>query len=41
VLANTERLDASSMAFDLADEVLSDRLDHLAPHADDTFDGVG
>jgi CubicO group peptidase (beta-lactamase class C family) len=41
VLANTERLDASSMAFAMADEALADRLDHGAPHADDTFDGVG
>lgn len=40
VLANTERLDPSAMAFRMADDLLGDRLDHAAPHADDTFDGV-
>jgi CubicO group peptidase (beta-lactamase class C family) len=40
VLANTERVDPSSMAFAMADEALADRLDQGAPHADDTFDGV-
>jgi hypothetical protein len=41
VLANTERVDPSSMAFEMADDVLADRLDRAAPHANDTFDGVG
>jgi CubicO group peptidase (beta-lactamase class C family) len=41
VLANTEHVDPSSMAFEMADEVLADRLDRAAPHANDTFDGVG
>jgi CubicO group peptidase (beta-lactamase class C family) len=40
VLANREDLDASATAFRLADETLADRLDHGAPHADDTFDGA-
>ncbi|MGZ8613403.1 MAG: serine hydrolase domain-containing protein [Actinomycetota bacterium] len=40
VLANWEDLDVSAMAFRLADEALADRLDHDAPHADDTFDGA-
>lgn len=40
VLANREDLDVSAVAFRLADEALGDRLDHDAPHADDTFDGV-
>ncbi|MDH4111483.1 MAG: beta-lactamase family protein [Actinomycetota bacterium] len=39
VLANREDLDVSSMAFRLADDLLADRLDPSAPHADDTFDG--
>jgi CubicO group peptidase (beta-lactamase class C family) len=37
VLANGEELDVSSMAFDLAEQALADRLDPAAPHADDTF----
>jgi len=41
VLANREDLDVSAMAFRLADEVLEDRMDPAAPHADDTFDGAG
>jgi CubicO group peptidase (beta-lactamase class C family) len=41
VLANTERVDPSSMAFAMADDALADRLDQGAPHANDTFDGVG
>jgi CubicO group peptidase (beta-lactamase class C family) len=41
VLANTERVDPSSMAFEMADDVLADRLDRGAPHANETFDGVG
>ena len=40
VLANREDLDVSAMAFRLADEALADRMDHAAPHADDTFDGI-
>lgn len=40
VLANTERLDPSAMAFQMADDLLRDRLDPGAPHADDTFEGV-
>ena len=40
VLANRDDLDVSSSAFRLADEVLGDRLDPAAPHADHTFDGV-
>jgi CubicO group peptidase (beta-lactamase class C family) len=40
VLANTEGLDPSAMAFLMADDLLGDRLDQGAPHADDTFDGV-
>jgi CubicO group peptidase (beta-lactamase class C family) len=40
VLANREDLDVSASAFRLADEVLADRLDLAAPHADHTFDGV-
>jgi CubicO group peptidase (beta-lactamase class C family) len=41
VLANTERVDPSSMAFEIADQALAHAIDHAAPHADDTFDGVG
>lgn len=41
VLANTERVDPSSMAFEIADRTLAHAIDHAAPHADDTFDGVG
>lgn len=37
VLANTETIDASSMAFTIADRVLAGSIDHAAPHADDTF----
>ena len=37
VLADAEELDVSSMALDLADQVLADRIDPGAPHADDTF----
>jgi len=40
VLANREDLDVSAMAFLLAEETLADRLDHGAPHADETFDGT-
>jgi len=40
VLANREDLDVSATAFGLADEILDDRLDRAAPHADHTFDGV-
>ncbi|MGH2540268.1 MAG: serine hydrolase domain-containing protein [Actinomycetota bacterium] len=40
VLANREDLGVSARAFRLADEVLADRLDPDAPHADDSFDGV-
>jgi CubicO group peptidase (beta-lactamase class C family) len=40
VLANRDDLDVSSSAFRLADEVLGDRLDPGALHADHTFDGV-
>jgi CubicO group peptidase (beta-lactamase class C family) len=40
VLANRDDLDVSSAAFRLADEVLGDRLDAAAPHADHTFDGA-
>jgi CubicO group peptidase (beta-lactamase class C family) len=40
VLANGERRDVSGDAFALADELLADRLDPNAPHADETFDGV-
>jgi CubicO group peptidase (beta-lactamase class C family) len=40
VLANTERVDPSSMAFEIVDEVLADKIDPGAPHANDTFDGV-
>ena len=40
VLANGEDFDVSARAFGLSDEVLADRLDATAPHADDTFDGV-
>jgi len=39
-LANREDLDVSSAAFRFSDEVLGDRLDPAAPHADHTFDGV-
>jgi CubicO group peptidase (beta-lactamase class C family) len=38
VLANAEELGVSSMALDLADRMLTDRIDPGAPHADDTFD---
>jgi hypothetical protein len=38
-LANDEELDASSLAFRVADRVLARRTDPDAPHADDTFDG--
>jgi hypothetical protein len=31
----------SADAFALADDVLGDALDPAAPHADQTFDGVG
>ena len=40
VLANTEHIDPSSMAFEIADRALAHAIDHAAPHADDTFDGV-
>jgi len=40
ILANGETGDVSADAFALADEVLGDALDHAAPHADETFDGV-
>jgi CubicO group peptidase (beta-lactamase class C family) len=41
VLANTERVDPSSMAFEMADDVLAGRLDRTAPHANDTLGGLG
>jgi CubicO group peptidase (beta-lactamase class C family) len=41
VLANTERVDPSSMAFAIADRTLEHAVDHAAPHANDTFDGIG
>jgi CubicO group peptidase (beta-lactamase class C family) len=37
VLANTDRVDASSMAFEIADRVLVHAIDHAQPHADATF----
>jgi len=40
VLANRDDLDVSAHAFRLADDVLADRLDPGAAHADHTFDGV-
>ena len=40
VLANTERVDPSSMAFEIGDRTLAHAIDHAAPHANDTFDGV-
>jgi CubicO group peptidase (beta-lactamase class C family) len=40
ILANGETGDVSADAFALADEVLGDAMDHAAPHADETFDGV-
>jgi len=40
ILANGETADVSADAFALADEVLGDAMDHAAPHADETFDGV-
>jgi CubicO group peptidase (beta-lactamase class C family) len=40
IVANGETGDVSADAFALADEVLGDVLDHSAPHADETFDGV-
>lgn len=40
ILANGETGDVSADAFALADELLADALDHGAPHADETFDGV-
>jgi CubicO group peptidase (beta-lactamase class C family) len=41
VLANREDVDVSALAFDIADDVLATELDLAAPHADETFDGVG
>jgi CubicO group peptidase (beta-lactamase class C family) len=38
VLANTELVDPSSMAFEIADRVLAHAVDHAQPHADHTFD---
>ena len=40
VLANREDLRVSTIAFRLADDLLGDRLDPDAPHADQTFDGT-
>jgi CubicO group peptidase (beta-lactamase class C family) len=40
VLANGDRRDVSAEAFELADSLLADHLDPMAPHADETFDGV-
>jgi len=37
VLANTDHVDASSMAFELADRALAHAIDHGAPHANETF----
>ncbi len=37
VLANVEELDVSSIAFDLGEQALGERLDRAQPHADDTF----
>ena len=39
VLANTERVDPSSKAFEIGDRTLAHAIDHAAPHANDTFDG--
>jgi len=41
ILANGETGDVSADAFTLADDVLGDAIDRAAPHADETFDGVG
>jgi CubicO group peptidase (beta-lactamase class C family) len=41
ILANGETGDVSADAFALADDVLGHAIDHAAPHADQTFDGVG
>lgn len=40
ILANGETGDVSADAFAVADEVLGGAMDHDAPHADETFDGV-
>ncbi|MET0800130.1 MAG: serine hydrolase domain-containing protein [Actinomycetota bacterium] len=40
VLANREDLGVSTIAFDLADDLLGQHLDPHAPHADQTFDGT-